>query len=167
MKKSSVIIFGVLIIFTILVVPKLIKKSSNDSKVDNTNTTTNTTTTKISNDRFIAETKRMIKNAQHQYLNNFGKWNYYALDGSRDKNSIPVTTKECTATDGIDVTTDASGNIKQYCRINHDKEIILKSFIVTFNESTAEVKTVYSSDGIHSYKFDSSIDGAFDFSNIK
>lgn len=160
MKKSSVIIFGVLIIFAILVVPKLIKKSSNDSKVD-------TTTTKISNDRFIAETKRMIRNAQHQYLGNFGKWNYYALDGSRDKNSIPVTTKECTSTNGIDVTTDVSGNIKQYCRIYHDKEIILKSFIVTFKESTAEVKTVYSSDGIHSYKFDSSIDGAFDFYKIK
>lgn len=165
MKKSSVIIFGVLIILAILVVPKLIKKSNNDSKVDNT--TTNTTTTKISDDRFIAETKRMIRNAQHQYLGNFGKWNYYALDGSRDKNSIPVTTKECTATDGIDVTTDDSGNIKQYCRIYHDKEIILKSFIVTFNESTAEVKTVYSYDGIHTYNFDSSIDGAFDFSNIK
>ena len=61
MKKSSVIIFGVLIIFAILVVPKLIKKFSNDSKVDNTNTTT-----KISNDRFIVETKRMIRNVQHQ-----------------------------------------------------------------------------------------------------
>ena len=56
MKKSSVFIFGVLIIFAILVVPKLIKKFSNDSKVDNTNTTT-----KISNDRFIVETKRMIE----------------------------------------------------------------------------------------------------------
>ena len=68
MKKSSVIIFGVLIIFAILVVPKLIKKFSNDSKVDNTNTTT-----KISNDRFIVETKRMIRNVQHQYLSDFGK----------------------------------------------------------------------------------------------
>lgn len=162
MKKSSVIIFGVLIIFAILVVPKLIKKFSNDSKVDNTNTTT-----KISNDRFIVETKRMIRNVQHQYLSNFGKWNYYALDGSRDKNSNPVTTKECTSANGIDVTTDASGNIKQYCRIYHEKEIIFKSFIVTFKESTAEVKTVYSSDGIHSYKFDSSIDGEFKFDNIK
>ena len=41
--------------------------------------------------------KRMIRNVQHQYLSNFGKWNYYALDGSRDKNSNPVTTKECTS----------------------------------------------------------------------
>lgn len=162
MKKSSVIIFGVLIIFAILVVPKLIKKFSNDNKVDNTNTTT-----KISNDRFIIETKRMLRNAQHQYLGNFGEWNYYALDGSRDKNSNPVTTKECTSTSGIDVPIDSNGNIKEYCRIYNNSEIILKSFIVTFDESSGEIKTVYSFDGIHLYKFDSSVDGVFDFANIK
>lgn len=150
MKKSSVIIFGVLIIFAILVVPKLIKKFSNDSKVDNTNTTT-----KISNDRFIVETKRMIRNVQHQYLSDFGKWNYYALDGSRDKNSNPVTTKECTSANGIDVTTDVSRNIKQYCRIHHEKEIIFKSFIVTFNASDGQVNTLYANDGTYEYTFNS------------
>lgn len=162
MKKESIIIFVILIAFVIFIVPKLIEIFNNDNKVDN-----NTTTTNISNDRFVIETKRMILNTQQQYMGNFGEWNYYALDGSKDNNLNIITTKECTSTSGIDVPIDSNGNIKEYCRIYNNSEIILKSFIVTFDESSGEIKTVYSFDGIHLYKFDSSVDGVFDFANIK
>ena len=43
----------------------------------------------------------------------------------------------------------------QYCRIHHEKEIIFKSFIVTFNASDGQVNTLYANDGTYEYTFNS------------
>ncbi|UKI58402.1 MAG: hypothetical protein L6V81_03060 [Clostridium sp.] len=70
-------------------------------------------------DTFATETKDMVRIAQQQFLSNFGKWNYYAMEGSKDKNSKIIDTKECTVSSGPEVITDSNGKV-----INVKKSIV-------------------------------------------
>ena len=99
-------------------------------------------------DTFATETKEMVKIAQQQYLATFGKWTYYAIDGSKDADGNTITVKDCTSSDGPKF--DADGNILQYCKINKEAGN-LKSFIVTFNPSDGQVKTVFSDDETYAF----------------
>lgn len=152
MKKQGFAIVELLTIFVIIAVPNVLSMFNNAKK-----------------DTFTTETKDMVRIAQQQFLSNFGKWNYYAMEGSKDKNSKIIDTKECTVSSGPEVITDSDGkviNVKKYCKIKR-KSTNLKSFIVTFDASKAEIKTIYSLDESYHYDFDSSIDGTFDIIKIK
>ena len=114
-------------------------------------------------DTFATETKDMIRIAQQQYLADFGKWNYYAIEVSKSDDPNAVDTKECTSTsgpefkletDGKTIKKDANGEpiVETYCKINKDAGN-LKKFTISFVPSKGDVASIYSSDGTYEYTF--------------
>ena len=105
-------------------------------------------------DTFATETKEMVKIAQQQYLATFGKWNYYAVEGSKNANDDAIAVKNCTSSDGPEYGVDDDGNptteVVKYCKINKEAGN-LKSFIVTFNKADGQVATVFADDGTYAY----------------
>ena len=110
-------------------------------------------------DTFATETKDMVRIAQQQYLADFGKWNSYAIDGSKTTDETLQFT-ECSSTTGPTtvVKKDKDGNAvtgtntSTYCKISKDAGN-LTNFIITFEPSKGDVKTIYSSDGTYEYTF--------------
>lgn len=123
-------------------------------------------------DTFATETKDMIRIAQQQYLADFGKWNSYAIAGSKTTTETLQFT-ECTSTVGPTtvVKKDQNGNAvtgtntTTYCKISKDAGN-LTNFIITFEPSKGDVKTVTSTDGTYKYNFNSSTDGTFDAKSV-
>ena len=127
-------------------------------------------------DTFATETKDMVRIVQQQYLANFGKWNYYAIEGSKDENWTTVSTRVCTSTVGPEfelnddgsTKTDASGEpvVKTYCKIDKDSGNLTR-FIISFNASTGNVKKIVSSDETYSYHFPNTEATVFDAREVK
>lgn len=121
-------------------------------------------------DTFATETKDMIRIAQQQYLANFGKYTKYAVEGSiTDDEKIQTIT--CTSTTGPSsviklnqkgepVVKNASATDDKdkyewsttYCKIDKDAGN-LTNFIITFEPSKGDVKTVTSTDRTYTYTF--------------
>ena len=152
---------------------------------------------KAKKDTFASETKDMVRIAQQQYLADFGKWNYYAVEGSvTDDETIQTIT--CTSTTGpssvikLDKTgkqvvkkEDATGNqaVKKedatedeniqyewsttYCKIDKDAGNLTR-FIIEFNKADGQVIKLDSYDGTYSYKYDKSVDEVdFEVKNVQ
>ena len=133
-------------------------------------------------DTFATETKDMVRIAQQQYLADFGKWNSYAIDGSKTTDETLQFT-ECTSTTGPvsidkigldgkkvlktgkkDGDKDAYVKSTTYCKISKDAGN-LTNFIITFEPSKGDVKTIYSFDGTYEYTFSGGPFNAKDIDN--
>ena len=104
-------------------------------------------------DTFTTETKEMVKIAQQQYLATFGKWTYYAVEGSKDADGNAIQVKDCTSSDGPEFKKEngvLTTKIEKYCKINKEAGN-LKSFILTFNKADGQVATVFADDGTYAY----------------
>ena len=141
---------------------------------------------KAKKDTFASETKDMVRIAQQQYLADFGKWNYYAVEGSvTDDETIQTIT--CTSTTGPSsvIKLDKTGkqvvkkedatedeNIQYewsttYCKIDKDAGNLTR-FIIEFNKADGQVIKLDSYDGTYSYKYDKSVDEVdFEVKNVQ
>ena len=139
---------------------------------------------KAKKDTFASETKDMVRIAQQQYLADFGKWNYYAAEGSvTDDEKIQTIT--CTSTTGPSsviklnqkgekVVKNASATDDKdkyewsttYCKIDKDAGNLTR-FVIQFNKADGQVIKLDSHDGTYSYKYDKSSDGVFEVKNVQ
>ena len=140
---------------------------------------------KAKKDTFASETKDMVRIAQQQYLADFGKWNYYAVEGSvTDYETIQTIT--CTSTTGPSsvIKLDEKGQKKlidgkketdkdpfvtsmSYCKIDKDAGNLTR-FVIQFNKADGKVIKLDAHDGTYGYKYDKSVDKVdFEVKNVK